>query len=271
MRLYLLPISTRRTLLYAQRLNINTSTAQKSYLDKAVNYAAKTWAAWEQKDSGWQRKVVDYGNQALRRIPYEEWGLKSVPPLSARRQAEEIRGQEKIQLVFPASALPVHKVQGVIQTLATERDGLHRKRLLYCIVGMPLTIPIGILPVIPNLPFFYLVYRAWSHWRAILGGKHVKWLIDKQLLQTAPSSALDTLYSDQVKQFTETLGIPALTVELERAIWQVETDIRKKDEEESKAQAATRIEEVKEDKNKDHIFLQKCSDLNSRTGQRSLT
>lgn len=268
MRLYLLPISTRRTLLYAQRLNINTTTAETSYLDKAVNYAAKTWAGWEQKDSGWQRKVVDYGNQALRRIPYEEWGLKSVPPLSARRQKEEIRGQEKVQLVFPASALPVHKVQGVIKALATERDGLHRKRLMYCIVGMPLTIPVGILPVIPNLPFFYLVYRAWSHWRAILGGKHVKWLIDKQLLQTAPSSALDKLYGgsshlydaktetmllrqDQVKQFTETLGIPALTVELERAIWQVETDIRKKEEEASKAQAATRIEEVKEDKNKD--------------------
>lgn len=112
---------------------------------------------------------------------------------------------------------------------------------------------------IPNLPFFYLVYRAWSHWRAISGGKHIQWLIKNRLLQETPSEQLDKLYDDggpsientkedkeqmlltedQVQRFSDTLEIPALTVELERAIWQVKNKLK---EEESKSQAASRSE-----------------------------
>lgn len=147
MRLYLLPISTRRTLLYAQRLNVAATNKNASYVDKTVAFATKKWAQWEKKDAGWQRKVVDYGNHAFRRIPYEEWGLKSVPPLSARRRMEELRGDQKVQLVFPPSAIPLHKAESVVKTLATEREVLHKKRLVWCVLGMPLTIPVGLLPV----------------------------------------------------------------------------------------------------------------------------
>jgi hypothetical protein len=148
MRLYLLPLSTRRTLLYAERLHVTTKPQeQQGYADKAVALAAKTWASWEKKEKGWQRKVVDYGNHALRRVPYEEWGLKSVPPLSTRRRAEELEGNEKVELVFPRTIIPVHKASSILNTLATERQALHRKRLITCVMCMPLTIPVGLLPV----------------------------------------------------------------------------------------------------------------------------
>lgn len=146
MRLYLLPISTRRTLIYCQRLNV-TTTSQQSLLDKATTRAANLWASWEKKESGWQRKVVDYGNQALKRIPYEEWGLKSIPPLSARRKEEELSGKEMVEVQFPSSILPEEKVLDVLRTLGTERQGLHKKRMIYCFIGMPITAPIAILPV----------------------------------------------------------------------------------------------------------------------------
>lgn len=95
---------------------------------------------------------------------------------------------------------------------------------------------------IPNLPFFYLVYRAWSHWRAIAGGKHIQWLVGEKLLKPTPSRTLDKLYGEmravedgkerllltqeQVTSFSETLDVPALEIELERAIWQVEQALR---------------------------------------------
>ncbi|KAJ6444600.1 protein (fungal and plant) [Purpureocillium lavendulum] len=247
MRLFLLPVSTRRTFMYAQRLHVTTSPADRSYVDRGAAWAAKKWAEWEKKEAGWQRKVVDYGNHAFRRIPYEEWGLKSVPPLSARRRDQELRGKDKVELVFPASAIAVDTAERLALRLATERQGFHRQKMLWCFVGMPITIPFALVPIIPNLPFFYLVYRAWSHWKAISGGKHVQWLVENKLLQPSPSKILDQLYSSrdatvetsgreeplltqkQVRAFSEALDIPALEIELERAIWQVDRALTDKE------------------------------------------
>ncbi|KAH8173208.1 mitochondrial k+-H+ exchange-related domain-containing protein [Sarocladium implicatum] len=253
MRLYLLPISTRRTLIYAQRLHVATAENDPGLLNKAVGAAARLWTRWEARDKGWQKKVVDYGNYAMRRIPYEEWGLKSVPPLSVRRKTEELQGKEKVELVFPGKIVPLTKAEAIARTLATEREAVHRKNMIWCIIGMPITIPFALVPVIPNLPFFYLVFRAWSHWRAIAGGKHIKWLIDQKLLQPSPSEQLDKLYGvedgqalaygiatedkagkeemllteKQARSFSDELEMPALTLELERAIWQVDEAIKK--------------------------------------------
>lgn len=146
MRLYLLPISTRRTLLYAQKLNAPAS-AKQTWSDWLQAKAARTWSGWEQKDKGWQKSVVGYGNQILRRIPYEEWGLKSVPPLSQRRKQSELAGTEKVEVVYPKSLLAMEKVPKILNTLATEREALHKRRLIWCFIGMPITAPIALLPV----------------------------------------------------------------------------------------------------------------------------
>lgn len=104
---------------------------------------------------------------------------------------------------------------------------------------------------IPNLPFFYLVYRAWSHWRAIAGGKHINWLVKKKLIAPRPSPLLDQIYMDgkllktapgnengdegpermllsheQAKTMAKALGIHHLETELERAVWQVERKLQ---------------------------------------------
>jgi hypothetical protein len=146
MRLYLLPISTRRTLIYCQRINVTVSE-QQTLIDKATRRAAKLWANWEKKDSGWQKKVVELGNKALKRIPYEEWGLKSIPPLSARRKEDELSGKEEVSVYFPPLLIPKQSVTDVLSILGTEREALHKSRLIYSIVGMPLTAPIALIPV----------------------------------------------------------------------------------------------------------------------------
>lgn len=203
MKLYLLPISTRRTLIYAQRLQPSGAlSSTPTYLDKATTRAAKLWAGWEQKDSGWQRKVVDWGNKAMKRIPFEEWGLKSIPPLSARRDkkegAELTERERMVEVEFPGVVIPESKVLEVLRKIGSEREALHRKRLVWCVVGMPISAPIALVPVIPNLPFFYLVYRAWSHYRALAGGKHIQYLLSHSLLTPNPSPILDTLYSSSI-------------------------------------------------------------------------
>lgn len=146
MRLYLLPLSTRRTLLYAQRLHTPSAPNQRTYLEKGTDWAARLWAGWEKKESGWQRRVVTYGNNALRRIPYEEWALKSVPPLSRAQRAGDDT-TSPVELVFPSSAMKASEAHGILEKLATERGALHRKRLIWCFVAMPIAAPFGLLPM----------------------------------------------------------------------------------------------------------------------------
>jgi hypothetical protein len=146
MRLFLLPISTRRTLLYCQRLHL-ASTEKQGWLDKGRLKAVDLWASWEKKESGWQKKLVDYGNQALKRIPYEEWGLKTIPPISERRRAEELSAKGPVEVLFPPTLIPEEKVLDLLKTLGTERHGLHKKRMIWSIVGMPIVAPFALVPV----------------------------------------------------------------------------------------------------------------------------
>jgi hypothetical protein len=146
MRLYVLPISTRRTLLYCQKLNA-PATEKQTWGDWVQAKAARTWSGWEQKEKGWQKSVVTYGNRALRRIPYEEWGLKSVPPLSQRRRQVEMKGTERVEVVYPKSLLAMDRIPKILMSLATEREALHKSRLIWCLIGMPLSAPIALLPV----------------------------------------------------------------------------------------------------------------------------
>lgn len=251
--------------------------------DKVTTRAATLWANWEKNESGWQKKVVEYGNKALQRIPYEEWGLKSIPPLSARRKEDELSGKENIEVSFPSSLIPEVKVTEVLRMLGTERQALHKTRMMWSFVGMPITAPVALIPVIPNIPFFYLVYRAWSHWRALSGSKHIEFLLDRQLINTQPSKILNELYSAGNQPFSKSassiqqsssstasqasineetmvlhksdgkliaqaLEIPELEVELDRAVWQVETALKAEEELEGKAEMAAANPKSKEKK-----------------------
>lgn len=197
MRLFLLPISTRRSLIYCEKLH-EKAAADRSLYDKVTTKANETWVAWEKDDKAiwdWKKKVTFYGNQALKRIPYEEWGLKTIPPLSNKRRQDITSGKAKYEVLFPARYLPKERVPGILEKLAKERQGMHRSKLMWSIVIMPFTAPFMLVPVIPNLPFFYVLYRAWSHWKALSGAKHLEFLLKHGLPKPHPSWTLDEVYT----------------------------------------------------------------------------
>ncbi|KAK2744173.1 hypothetical protein FQN57_004433 [Myotisia sp. PD_48] len=194
MRLFLIPISTGRTLLYCKRIDAAVSK-QLGYLDRATNKAAATWAKWEAADKGWKKSLVTYGHKMLQRIPYQEWGLKSVPPLSTRRQIEELQADTPIELLYPENAIENSKVLGLLKKLATERQALHRKRMWWSFIVAPLTAPVALIPIIPNIPFFFFVYRGWSHWRALSGSKHLEFLLNSNLIKPRSLPELEYIYA----------------------------------------------------------------------------
>ncbi|GAB7358997.1 hypothetical protein MBLNU230_g5070t1 [Neophaeotheca triangularis] len=211
MRLFLLPISTRHTLLYCERLpavlpNPNSpSTAPKPPLtDRITSKAATTWSDWERRDRGWQKAVTNYGNQLFKRIPYQEWGLKTLPPLTKARREALSHGEGEsglaLQVHYPRRFLRVEGkgeegVRSLLRRLATERQALSMKRMWQAVALMPATLPVAVLPVIPNLPFFYLVFRAWSHYRALYGGRFLDLALEAGRVRLVPSESMDEIYS----------------------------------------------------------------------------
>jgi hypothetical protein len=121
---------------------------------------------------------------------------------------------------------------------------------------------------IPNIPGFYLLFRAYSHYKAWSGSQHLEYLVDKQLVRPAPSELLDEIYASSSKlieapietaekeisdesalllddevmflnqesgsQIANAFDVKELGVEIERAIEQVEKKI--KTEKEAKKQ-----------------------------------
>jgi hypothetical protein len=158
MRLFLLPISTRRTLVYCDRVATQVNASGKlSYHDRIVNKANATWADWENSPNKYKKKLTDYGNVIFNRISYEEWGLKTLPSSTADLTPTEI--------VFPGRFFVEKNLAEILRRLATERQGLHKQRFWGSLIGLPFTIPVGLLPVIPNIPGLYLAFRAWSHFK----------------------------------------------------------------------------------------------------------
>lgn len=146
MRLFLIPISTRRTLIYSRPLGTGLAK-DLSITDRITNKAAETWAKWEEADKGWKKHLVSWGNRMQQRIPFEEWGLKSIPSLNAQRRINKSDADRKVDFLFPGNAIRREKLPSILQRIALERQDLHRKRMYWSFIVAPFTAPIALIPV----------------------------------------------------------------------------------------------------------------------------
>lgn len=146
LRLFVVPISTRRALIYARVLRENVSK-ERSILDRVTDKAAQTWAKWEEADKGWKMHLVSWGNRVQQRIPYEEWGLKSIPSLSSQQRLDKSHGTTKMDVLFPGNAIKEEKLIPLLHKLSEDRQELHRRRMWWSFVAAPITAPIALIPV----------------------------------------------------------------------------------------------------------------------------
>ncbi|KAJ6013588.1 hypothetical protein N7540_008179 [Penicillium herquei] len=197
MRLFLIPISTRRALIYSRPL-IKDIPKELSYFDRATTKVAAQWAKWEEAEKGWQKHLVTWGNRVQQRIPFEEWGLRSIPPLKNQQRIDEAHGTKKIDVLYPGNAVHLDKLSSVLGTIATERQQFHQKMARRCVIIAPFLAPFGLIPVIPNIPFFYAMYRLFCHYRALKGSQHLEFLVGKKLINPISLPELEQLYAKRV-------------------------------------------------------------------------
>lgn len=59
----------------------------------------------------------------------------------------------------------------------------------------PFTFPFAIIPVLPNFPLFYVLWRAWSHYRAWRGAHYLEQLVQLGMIKETPSKELTKVYA----------------------------------------------------------------------------
>lgn len=147
MRLFLLPVSTRQSLIYCERAIAQLPVGAKpKFTDRVSQKVATQWATWDEKPSGWQKQVTVYGSKLLQRIPYQEWALKGIPPANAKR-LQALDSQPTLECLYPARFLDSDKVQTVLKQLAVERQSFHWRRMWQSAVMAPLMLPFLIIPM----------------------------------------------------------------------------------------------------------------------------
>uniref|UniRef100_A0A0D9VCB5 Uncharacterized protein n=1 Tax=Leersia perrieri TaxID=77586 RepID=A0A0D9VCB5_9ORYZ len=80
-----------------------------------------------------------------------------------------------LEIVHPASINP-RLVRRRLRHIAVRGASVHRKFLYGSVCLLPITSVFMVLPL-PNIPFFWVLFRAYSHWRALQGSERLQLLV----------------------------------------------------------------------------------------------
>ncbi|EGN98487.1 hypothetical protein SERLA73DRAFT_183524 [Serpula lacrymans var. lacrymans S7.3] len=200
----------------------NGQSRIKQLMTRASTKAAGVWAGFGKAPEGtWKLKTYEYGERLVDRIDFEELALKSVDPsLGPSIPHPDVTGQKledlqegsnieksqdnHISLIYPPSVYTsltttaasqlTHPCIIHLRALLTTRIPRHRRGFWAWMIIAPFTAPFMLIPVIPNLPFFFCVWRSWSHYRAYRASQYLSSLLDRNLIVPKPSEELDSLY-----------------------------------------------------------------------------
>lgn len=187
----------------------NTLLIMSKIEEKVTQIVGKGWKKISSSENRLNRSITKLVTGLLDSIPYEENCLRSFPSKKhmVRYINEEYMTDDKPQgpnsiiqsqlekLSVPAEQLdpiplyhPTFQQPSIIvDQLRSFREHaykIHLKRAIGCALGIPLTLPLILLPVVPNVPGIYLTYRLYCNVKALVGIKHLDYLI-------LPSNGLD--------------------------------------------------------------------------------
>ncbi|CAE6443022.1 unnamed protein product [Rhizoctonia solani] len=187
---------------------------QPTLLRRAQEKASQMWSNWGKADGGWKLKVHTYGEKMVDRIDFEELALASIDtslgPKISQLGTHSSAGKEmsqqqtkahnvSIPLIYPPSFMSSVDPLASLQEQLVLRSPLHRRKTLFWVGVIPFTAPFMLIPVIPNLPFFFCVWRAWTHWKAHKASTYLLELSNEDAIHPSPSQDLDKVYSNASK------------------------------------------------------------------------
>ncbi|TQE08731.1 hypothetical protein C1H46_005715 [Malus baccata] len=137
----------------------------------------RAWIGLEKSPQGsFKNKLHGLGLKLLARVKPSEIFLKSI--------SNEVTG---VEVKYPCS-FNARLVRRRLRHIAMRGSIIHKKYLYGSVTLLPLTSAFTVLPL-PNIPFFWCLFRTYSHWRALKGSEKLLQLVSDS--SVTPSSTTD--------------------------------------------------------------------------------
>lgn len=223
-----LPITTHKSYVFC---NHDKSLLEKSHLHaiplfnklekKVVNLVSKGWQKISTSENSVNKKITYYVRRLLNGVPYEESCLKTFP--SKKLMIREIERKAKngasataaiVQSQIDNLGIPQEEINPIplyhptfqlssrilkeLNEFQTTLASHHKKYSILCAIGIPLTLPIALIPIIPNVPCFYLCYRFYCNIKALVGAKHLEYLLEPVARSKSSDSITKTKHLDVI-------------------------------------------------------------------------
>lgn len=199
---------------------VNNDSIIVKYENKLTSVASKGWSKLKDSDKSYNKKIVHYVGRFLERTPWFENSLISIPSKSTLlRQAyhqDESDKQSKpvlslasidqvnkdhqllsIPVYYPGSLITASQLKSELLSLSQEGQRYHRKQMIWNAVGIPLTLPFIVVPIVPNIPGFYLAYRLYCNLKAFLGAEHLEHIAIREDLSFQENEELEKAFEGQ--------------------------------------------------------------------------
>lgn len=266
LKLILIPVTTEKSFVYFKYSLefLNKSSRVIRYEAKITEKAAKVWQSMQDSNKGYNKKIVSAVNKLLDQNPWTENSLKTIPSESyiLKRLDDESKIMtlkeysrakastpqkplipKPIHVYYPGSILTESSIRQELERVWINGQKYHKKYGLLSLLGIPLTFPLILIPIVPNVPGFYLAYRAYCNFKAYVGAKHLESLFKNKdqklefidlreyaaLMEATCKTKSDreTLLfsSSDIDQITELLDIREISSDLKKALRQENAEI----------------------------------------------
>lgn len=130
-----------------------------------VNKMNRAWANLEKAPEGTvKNKIHGFGLCLLARVKPSEIFLKSI--------SNEV---SNVEVTYPSS-LNSRLVRQRLRHIALRGSNIHKRYFYGSASLLPLTTAFTVLPL-PNIPFFWVLFRTYSHWQALKGSERLLQLV----------------------------------------------------------------------------------------------
>ncbi|XP_042384037.1 uncharacterized protein LOC121976099 [Zingiber officinale] len=161
------PVPTLRDLW--KRISSDGGRSAQARAEFVVDFIAdkmnRAWIGLEKAPAGTLKsRLHSLGSRLLSGVKPSEIFLKSV--------SKDIK---QVEVTYPANLNP-RFVRRRLRHIAMRGCAVHRRFLYGSIALLPAISVFSILPL-PNVPFFWVLFRAYSHWRALKGSERLMLLV----------------------------------------------------------------------------------------------